>query len=95
MSYESLCLRRDLLSLGYKKEDIEKSGPTFPYRLNGKQNQYYPDVYMPAYGIVIVAKSDSHDPSEELQAKLNAVQDSGYQAELWTYNNKGEHTPHH
>jgi hypothetical protein len=91
--YEPFALKH-LLEL-YTEEQIKTSRKDIPrikYTYNDKTKYYFPDIYIPHINKLIEIKSTWTYSSENdnIDLKAKASINSGYDYEIWVYNNKGE-----
>lgn len=91
MGYEPLCLTY-LLTL-YKEEEIITNIsdiPSFNYIFEGKNRKYYPDFYIPKENLIIEVKSPwtFQKYFDQNYEKINAVNNSGYNLDLYIFNDR-------
>lgn len=90
--YEPLALD-ELLQEGYTEDQIKTSGiKGVPYKLNGKDHVYHPDIEIPHENKLIEVKSDYTKEAnlEKNLAKEQGSIDAGFDFEFREYNNKGK-----
>jgi len=92
MGWENYAL--DDLLLTYEENDIENETlPVFDYiKPDGIKHTYLPDIFIISQNKFIEVKSTYTitQDADVIFLKQNAVKDTGYECEIWVYNEKGE-----
>jgi hypothetical protein len=81
----------------YEESDIitdRKCIPRISYKIEDKQKYYFPDIYIKSQNKIIEVKSTWTYKCKEdnIQEKANATKLTGYDYEIWVYDNKGNKT---
>lgn len=97
-----LCAINQLLREGYDEYDIATDYemlkdadeyPEFWYQDDeGKSRRYFPDICLPMEHKFIEVKSVYHGFDENLDLKIEAVNNEGYDIEVWRFNSKNQLT---
>jgi len=94
--YENFAIR-DLLNDGVPEEAIitgKKLIPVIPYKFEGNNRLYYPDIYIPSKNLIIEVKSlyTFHIQYSKNIHKFDTTLCHGFLIWIWIYNNNGKRT---